>query len=95
MLGLYAAVVMLLEYFQLPDVFAETKDNIYNVLWVLVFGFATLNILGLVFRRFDNRKMGLTFGEVIAITVVIFSILLFGLEMLGIFHILPIHLTPR
>jgi hypothetical protein len=95
MFGVYSSLFLLHEYFQLPDLFEETKDNMYNVLWALVFGFATLNILGLVFRRFDTRKMGLTFGEVLAITVVIFSILLLGLEMMGVFHILPIRLAPR
>lgn len=93
-LGIHASVLLLLQY-QFSDLFSETKDSMYNVLWVLVFGFATLNILALVFRRFDTRKMGLTFGEVLAITVVVFSIFLLGLEMLGLFHILPIRLTPR
>lgn len=94
-LSFYASVVLVEVLQQISDLFEETKGNMYNVLWALVFGFATLNILGLVFRPFDNRKMGLTFGEMIAITVVIFSIVLFGLEILGVLHLLPIHLTPR
>lgn len=88
-------VVASTAYFQLPDLFSEAKGNMYNVLWVLVFGFATINIAGLVFRPFDTRKMGLTFGEIVAITVVLFSIVLFGLELLGLLHIFPIRLTPR
>jgi len=95
LLGVYASAVVLFEYVQLPDLFSETKASMYNVLWVLVFGFATLNILGLAFRRFDTRKMGLNFGEILAILVVVFSILLFGLEIIGLLNLLPIHLTPH
>jgi len=93
--GLRAIILVGLGYFQLPDIWSETRTGMYNVLWVLVFGFATLNILGLAFRRFDTRKMGLTFGEIIAILVVVFSVLLFGSEIIGLLHILPIHLTPQ
>jgi len=93
--SLHAAALLLLEYFQFSDLFSETKASMYNVLWALVFGFATLNILGLAFRRFDTRKMGLNFGEILAILVVVFSILLFGSEIIGLLHILPIQLTPR
>jgi hypothetical protein len=62
-------------------------------MWVLVFGFATLNILGLVSRRFEQRRRGLNFGEIMAISVVVVSVVLLGLEMLNVFHILPIRLT--
>ena len=62
-------------------------------MWVLVFGFATLNILGLVSRRFEQRRSGLNFGEIMAISVVALSILLLGLEILNVFHILPVKLT--
>ena len=61
-------------------------------MWVLVFGFATLNILGLVSRRFEQRR-GLNFGEIMAISVVVVAALLLGLELLNVFHILPIKLT--
>ena len=61
-----------------------------------MFGFATLNILGLVARRFEPRRGGsLNFGELLAITVVLVSIILLGWEMLYLFHILPIKLEPR
>jgi len=70
-------------------------DEIYNILWVLVFGFATLNILSLGARRFEQHKSGLSFGEMLAILVVVVSIILLGWEMLYLFHILPIHLTPQ
>ncbi len=72
----------------------STREEVYNVLWALVFGFATLNILSLGARRFEQRS-GLTFGEVLAILVVAVSLVLLGWEMLYTFHILPIHLSPR
>jgi hypothetical protein len=59
-----------------------------------VFGFATLNILSLGARRFEQAR-GLNFGEILAILVVLVSIILLAWEMLFIFGILPIHLTPR
>jgi len=62
-------------------------------MWVLVFGFATLNILGLVSRRFEQRRSGLNFGEIMAISVVVLSLLLLALEILNVFHVLPIKLT--
>jgi hypothetical protein len=71
-----------------------TREEIYNILWALVFGFATLNILSLGARRFEDNKGGLNFGEVLAILVVVVSIVLLGWEMLYLFHILPIRLTP-
>ena len=92
-LALPAACFCFLQY---SDVFSGKKSNIYNILWALVFGFATLNILGLVARRFEPRRRGnLNFGEVLAITVVVVSIILLGWEMLYLFHILPIQLEPR
>ncbi len=73
----------------------DTRDEVYNILWVLVFGFATLNILSLGARRFETHKRGLSFGEVLAILIVVISIVLLGWEMLYVFHILPIRLSPR
>lgn len=90
-----AFAILLLQFEDLSDLFTEKKGNVYNVLWVLVFGFATLNILGLVLRKFEPRRSGLNFGEILAIMVVLFSIFLLGLEMLNIFHILPIRLQPH
>ncbi len=80
----------------LPAMFLlrSTREEIYNVLWSLVFGFATLNILSLGARRFEQTR-GLNFGEILAILVVLVSILLLGWEMLYIFGVLPIRLTPR
>ena len=72
-----------------------TREEVYNVLWALVFGFATLNILGLGARRFEQQKSGLNFGEMLAILVVLVSIVLLGWEMLYSFHILPFRVTPQ
>ncbi|MGH9545174.1 MAG: hypothetical protein ACRD23_08150 [Terriglobales bacterium] len=71
------------------------KGDIYNILWVLVFGFATLNILGLVARRFEPNRNRLNFGETIAIMVVIVSVILLGWEMLNLFKIFPIKLQSH
>lgn len=70
---------------------SATREEVYNVLWALVFGFATLNILSLGARRFE-QKSGLNFGEVLAILVVFVSVVLLGWEMLYVFHVLPIRL---
>jgi hypothetical protein len=75
-------------------VLRSTRDGIYNILWALVFGFATLNILSLGARRFEQTR-GLNFGEILAVLVVLVSIVLLAWEMLYLFHVLPIHLTPR
>jgi hypothetical protein len=72
----------------------STREEIYNFLWALVFGFATLNILSLGARRFEEQKTGLNFGEILAVLVVVVSIVLLAWEMLYVFHILPIRLTP-
>ena len=75
-------------------IFRTTREEIYNILWALVFGFATLNILSLGARRFEQEKGGLNFGEILAILVVVVSIILLGWELLYLFHVLPIRLTP-
>jgi hypothetical protein len=75
--------------------FRTTREEIYNVLWALVFGFATLNILALGARRFEQEKGGLNFGEILAILVVLVSIVLLAWELLYTFGILPIRLTPQ
>jgi uncharacterized membrane protein YhaH (DUF805 family) len=70
----------------------EKRDDVYNILWVLVFGFATLNILALVARRFDDRRR-FSFGEIIAILVVVVAIILLASELLYQFKIFPIKLS--
>ena len=74
--------------------FRSSREEIYNILWALVFGFATLNILSLGARRFEQDKGGLNFGETLAILVVLVSIILLAWEMLYLFGILPIRLHP-
>lgn len=73
----------------------STREGIYNILWGLVFAFATLNILSLGAKRFESNKGGLSFGEVLAIMVVLISILLLGWELLYQFQILPIRFGPE
>jgi hypothetical protein len=70
----------------------HTEDDIYNILWAVVFGFATLNILGLAAKHFEPGRRGLSFGELLAVLVVVISIFLLGWEMLSVFHIFPIKL---
>lgn len=69
-----------------------TKEDVYNILWAVVFGFATLNILSLAARRYEPTRRGLSFGELMAVMVVIISVILLALEMLNLFHIFPIKL---
>ena len=81
----------------LPALFLlrSTREEIYNVLWALVFAFATLNILSLGAHHFEADRRGLTFGEILAILVVVVSVVMLGWEMLYIFKIFPLHLAPR
>ena len=69
---------------------ASRRNDVYNVLWAVVFGFATLNILSLAARRSEPNRRGLNFGELMAVLVVLLSIFLLGWELLGVFHIFPI-----
>lgn len=75
--------------------FRSGRDEVYNILWTLVFGFATLNIVSLGARRFEEGRGGLNFGEILAILVVVVSVVLLSWELLYVFHILPIRLAPR
>lgn len=69
-----------------------SRQDVYNILWAVVFGFATLNILSLAARRMEPSKRGLSFGEFMAVMVVLMSVILLGWEMLNVFHIFPIRL---
>jgi hypothetical protein len=71
---------------------SSSRDDVYDILWAVVFGFATLNILGLAARRFEPNRRGLTFGETMAVLVVMLSLFLLGWELLNVFHVLPIKL---
>jgi hypothetical protein len=86
--GFAAALVVLLTM----AFYRGSRQDVYNILWAVVFGFATLNILGLAARRMEPAKRGLTFGELMAVMVVLVSVFLLGWEMLNIFHIFPIRL---
>jgi hypothetical protein len=72
----------------------EPRQDVYNILWAVVFGFATLNILSLATRRMEPGRRRMTFGEVMAVMVVVVSVFLLGWEMLGLLHIFPIKLKP-
>jgi hypothetical protein len=69
-----------------------SRQDVYNILWAVVFGFATLNILSLTARRMEPARRGLTFGEFLAVMVVVVAVILLGWEMLNMFHIFPIRL---
>jgi phosphoglycerol transferase MdoB-like AlkP superfamily enzyme len=92
LIGLPWLLAFVLHY---QEDWSNKKTNVYNILWVLVFGFATLNILGLVARRLEPRRSNMNLGEMVAILVVAVSIFLLGWEMLYVFHILPIRLSAH
>src|SRR5579885_1267407 len=69
-----------------------SRQDLYNILWAVVFGFATLNILGLASRRMEPGRRGLSFGEMMAVMVVVVSIFLLGWELVSLLHIFPIKL---
>lgn len=69
-----------------------SRQDVYNILWAVVFGFATLNIISLAARRLEPTRRGLSFGELMAVMVVLLSIFLLGWEMLTMFHVFPIRL---
>jgi hypothetical protein len=66
------------------------RNDVYNILWAVVFGFATINILSLAARRFEPNRRGLTFGELMAVLIVLLSIFLLGWELLSVFRIFPV-----
>ena len=69
-----------------------SRQDVYNILWAVVFGFATLNIIGLAARRMEPSKRGMSFGEILAVMVVFIAIFLLGWEMLNLLHVFPIRL---
>jgi CHASE2 domain-containing sensor protein len=75
--------------------FGVTSRGMYEILWSAVFGFATLNILGLVARRFEPGRKRMTLGEILAIGVAVTSVLMLTWELLFWFHVLPIKLQPQ
>ena len=72
---------------------SSKKGDVYNILWALVFGFATINILSLVSRRVDpNTRNRMSFGEMMAVGTVAVAVILLGWEMLYLFKVLPLRL---
>jgi hypothetical protein len=69
-----------------------SRDDVYDILWAVVFGFATLNILALASRRMEPARRGLSLGELMAVMVVLVSVFLLGWELLSLLHIFPIKL---
>ena len=72
--------------------YRQPRRDAYDILWVVVFAFATLNILALAARRMEPGHRGLSFGEMMAVGVAFLSVILLGWEMLGSLHIFPIKL---
>jgi hypothetical protein len=71
------------------------NNRLYDLLWGAVFGFATLNILGLVARRFEPGRSRMTAGEFLAIAVAGIAVIMLSWELLFYFQVLPIHLQAR
>ena len=71
---------------------SSRRNDIYNILWAVVFGFATLNILSLASRRFEPNRRGMTFGEMMAVLIVLLSVFLLGWELLSVFRVFPIRI---
>jgi hypothetical protein len=72
--------------------YRASGQDLYNILWAVVFGFATLNILSLAARRSEPGRRGISFGELMAVMIVLLSIFLLATEMLHVFRIFPIKL---
>ena len=91
--GLWRVQSALVAGLVLAERHSSRRNDVYNILWAVVFGFATLNILSLAARRFEPNRRGLTFGELLAVLVVLLSIFLLGWELLNVFRIFPIKLN--
>jgi|SRR5712692_4915454 len=92
LLNLWRMHSALIAFLVLLQRHASRRNDVYNMLWAVVFGFATLNILSLAARRFEPNRRGLTFGELMAVLVVMLSVFLLGWELLSVFRIFPIKL---
>ncbi len=68
------------------------QQDIFNIVWALVFGFATLNILSMAARQHENARRRLNFGELLAIIILFVAIGLLAWEMLNLFHVFPLKL---
>lgn len=74
---------------------AEKRADLFNILWAVVFGFATINILSLVVKHFEPTRRRISFGETLAILVVLVAACLLAWELLYMFHVLPIRLNSQ
>jgi uncharacterized membrane protein YhaH (DUF805 family) len=74
---------------------AEKRDDLFNILWAVVFGFATINILSLAVKRLDPARRRMSFGEALAVLVVVAAAGMLGWELLYMFHVLPIKLNSQ
>jgi hypothetical protein len=92
LLSLRSAQSALVSSLVLLERISGHHTDVYNILWAVVFGFATLNILSLAARRSEPNRRGLSFGELMAVMVVLLSIFLLGSELLNFVHIFPIKL---
>jgi len=95
MLGLYSVTrisAVLLSGILLTLIYRGSGTDVYNILWAVVFGFATLNILSLAAKRTETGRRGFTFGEMMAVMIVLLSIFLLAVEMFNMLHIFPIKL---
>jgi hypothetical protein len=68
------------------------QEDIFNIVWALVFGFATLNILAMAVRQHENARRRLNFGEMLAIIILLVAVGLLAWEMLNLFHVFPLRL---
>jgi hypothetical protein len=68
----------------------SSQQDVFSILWVLVFGFATLNILGIAARQHEPSKRRMNFGELLAVLTVLVAVALLGWEVLGMMHIFPL-----
>jgi hypothetical protein len=69
---------------------ASNQQDVFSILWILVFGFATLNILGIASRQHEPSKRRMNFGELLAVLTVLVAVALLGWEILGMMHIFPL-----
>ena len=76
----------------LAVIYRGSGQEVYNILWAIVFGFATLNIISLAAKRSEPGRRGFTFGELLAVMIVALSVFLLAVEMFNLFHIFPIKL---
>ena len=64
----------------------------HDLMWIIVFGFATVNIMGLGARHLDPRHKRRYLGEIMAVMVVLGSVMLFSWETFNLLGIFPIKL---